>query len=248
MPSFIAYSDDNRYSLKVNPDDYPIHPREDDYPWLAGNLICFDRHREIGDKHSYESPFDLYLDLAMQLDLLPDTMFDIDGCFIEEYSMEILPRVVESGRIVMLPVYLSSNQLYVGNACKKREDISDDKNILYSFDRGQIGWFYMLEDEIKLQYSVECLTDEVMQRAATMLTNEIQRYSQYLFGEIYMFSLVDEATIDVISSCSNVYSKEDMLDLIPNEYHYLVDRLEEYTPVYQTVEVLPRRPIIQKEK
>jgi len=88
------------------------------------------------------------------------------------------------------------------------------------WDSGQIGWVLIGEDKLKREYDVTEITDEIYERGMKVLLSEVELYDNYLTGEVYGFTLLDENG-EIEDSCSGYFGsdldKNGILDAVGGE-------------------------------
>jgi hypothetical protein len=70
-----------------------------------------------------------------------------------------------------------------------------------SFDSGQLGFVYVSHEDIKKDYNVKRITEEVLDKVATHLISEVNEYDSYLRGEIYGYKIIDTVSDEELDSC-----------------------------------------------
>lgn len=60
------------------------------------------------------------------------------------------------------------------------------------WDSGQIGWVIVTKDKINEAYKVKRITKKDIEKATNSLLAEVERYDQYIRGEVYGYRLLDE--------------------------------------------------------
>jgi len=76
------------------------------------------------------------------------------------------------------------------------------------WDSGHVGYIYASKDRIKKEFEVEDITNDIIEKAYNLFTEEIKVYSQYLSGEIYQF-LVYELDKEQV---------EDIIQYLPEDW------------------------------
>jgi hypothetical protein len=74
------------------------------------------------------------------------------------------------------------------------------------WDSGQVGWIFASENTLKKEYSVDVITDDVLEKATKVLEGEVETYDQYLTGDIYGFR------ISKIDKCNHGHEHKDEID------------------------------------
>jgi hypothetical protein len=60
------------------------------------------------------------------------------------------------------------------------------------WDSGQIGFVFISKDKVKNEYGVKRVTKKEIEKATKVLLAELETYDQYLRGEVYGYTLIDE--------------------------------------------------------
>lgn len=203
-----AVCEETGVKLNVYYDESAINPREGDN---IGKMVCWHRHYGLGDEHNYDSAREFLEDLAIELSRLEYN--EIVSCS----HFELLDIIKK--RAVILPIYMYEHSGIAINTT----------GFSCPWDSGCVGWIYCThEDFLKnTMYTEQELFDEGI--AEKMLQAEVEVYGHYLSGEVFGFVLEDRDGNE-ISSCWGFYGSDfmtnGMKDEIPNEYMYLLNKLE----------------------
>lgn len=88
------------------------------------------------------------------------------------------------------------------------------------WDSGQIGWIFVTKKKILEECGGKgkIVTKKLKERVTKCLENEVQKYDQYLQGEVYGVRVMEKSTCDKghtheneIHSCYGFYSEEDAI-------------------------------------
>jgi len=60
------------------------------------------------------------------------------------------------------------------------------------WDSGQIGFVFVSKEKLRKEYSVKRITKEIIDRATKVLLAEVETYDNYLRGEVYGYTLLNE--------------------------------------------------------
>ena len=138
--------------------------------------------------------------------------------------------IVRHTNVVILPLYLMDHSGLSMSTSSRLYDMCDQGN----WDHGQIGFIYATTKEMLGWHSANEITEQIKNSVRSILRDEIHTYDLYLRGEVYYFRLYNKETDEDIDSCGGFYpdNLEDLKkrlrdDYIPEEYQYLLDRLEE---------------------
>jgi hypothetical protein len=72
------------------------------------------------------------------------------------------------------------------------------------WDSGQIGFVYVSKEKLKTEYSVNKITQQIIEKATKVLLGEVNTYDQYISGEVYSYTLLGENG-EVEDSCSGFF-------------------------------------------
>jgi len=88
------------------------------------------------------------------------------------------------------------------------------------WDSGQIGFVLISKDKLKDNYGVKRITKQIKKDAERILQAEVEIYDNYLRGEVYGFTLLDENG-EIEDSCSGYFGsdldKNGILDAVGGE-------------------------------
>lgn len=222
-------AEDDKAVLSVFRDDYSCdNPRDWDN---LGTMVCWHRRYSLGDKHNFDSPEDFFFSLA------EDIVGDTDK--VERVSWERIKDLVMKN-VIMLPLYLYDHSGITMST----------SSFSCPWDSGQVGWIYVTKEKLREEYGVKFITKNIREKALKALEDEVKEYDCYLTGEVYGFRLekkvyrqpcepgVDccecdscpEYELEEVASVYGFYGTDwkinGLNDHIPNEYKYLVDKLE----------------------
>jgi hypothetical protein len=60
------------------------------------------------------------------------------------------------------------------------------------WDSGQIGFVFVSKEKLRKEYSVKRITNEIINKATKVLLAEVETYDNYLRGEVYGYTLLNE--------------------------------------------------------
>lgn len=183
----IEFIEGKFHKVNVEQDSDASSPREEEN---LGTMVCWHRNYNLGDEQPKQSPEDFRRDLACQFDdKLEDRLERIDNRFnnmiwdrqvskdAKEAIQSAIDKVLEQ-HIVELPLYLydhSGITMSTGAfSCQ--------------WDSGQVGFNYITKDKIRAEYGWKNLTQARRERIEGYLKNEVQRYDDYLTGQVYGFT------------------------------------------------------------
>jgi len=58
-----------------------------------------------------------------------------------------------------------------------------------AWDSGQAGWIYVTKEQIKKEYGVDEVTQELLARVESVLEGEVRTYDDYLTGNVHGYSV-----------------------------------------------------------
>jgi hypothetical protein len=227
MPTTAAKAKTGDVRIRIEHDDCPDDPRDDEWP---DKLICWTRRYNLGDKHAYDCPEDMFMDILSGADrdaLRPimrgmmrygslrqaavewfhgmENRKDEWYGFIEHNLWHIgdegPPLLEEAARkaAVILPVYLHDHS----------EIALNTTGFHCPWDSGQLGFIYMTHADI-LKHSGHPtaeekasgkLTEDTRGKMAEDLSRTVETYSQYVAGDAWGF-IFERA--DACSACGRV--------------------------------------------
>ena len=137
---------------RIFADEDPQNPRENDN---VGVMVCWHRRYNLGDKHGFKSPRDLWLRLA-----------GADGD--DERTTDDLQTAAEARGYVILPLYLFVH----GGITMATSPFR------CPWDSGQVGWIYAGPEEAK---KIGVSVEDIRQ----CLESEVAEYDQFIKGDVY---------------------------------------------------------------
>lgn len=186
----------------------------------VAHLYCWNKRYDLGDKHEYDLPEDLFADLLefvgyTEVEIRRLINFDIS---FNERMYNVL-EALNKKDIVIKPLYLYDHSGITISV----NDFRDP------FDSGLTGFAFVSKEEwLKNTGS----TDEEHWRdlATQNLLDEVNLYDTYLKGEVYSYSLSSvsicaccgQEVEESIDSCGGFYGSEihenGMLEYLPEEF------------------------------
>lgn len=169
--------------LKIVQDTDPADPRKE-----FDNLslfVCAETNHSIGDKNSKATLFE-------KLGIIDHNLKNID-----------LANKAKSKGLVFysVPVYIYEH----GNICLSTTPFS------CPFDSYQIGEILVFKDKIKEEFSVKRftkkVTEELTEKIALVIENEVSIYSDFLSGDVYGFQVIEDDE-SVSDSCYGFYGSD----------------------------------------
>lgn len=92
------------------------------------------------------------------------------------------------------------------------------------WDSGQIGYIYVLPEDIKKEFSCKKITKKIKDKVIRILESEVEIYDQYLTGEVYGYQIIDKDNNE-IDSCYGFYDNPKEL---MKECKHLIDTCYDY--------------------
>ncbi|PYB68545.1 hypothetical protein DMB44_04215 [Thermoplasma sp. Kam2015] len=207
-----------------------VDPREDD---TLGHMVCWNRGYNFGSEphdrniHSEDELAVILAGiLAEELNLDSDQKANVEN-FNSPY--ELMRAIKKHTRTVVLPIYLLDHGGLWLSTGRGYFDMIDPG----SWDHGQAGIIYATSNDMKRNFKVQEITDEIMKEAENVLESEIERYSMFLQGDVWYYELKNRDTDELIDSCGGIYAdrfsdlKRQIKSLIPEEFAHLADTLDE---------------------
>lgn len=197
---------DDRATLEIVLDLEAESPRE----WSnLGTMLCWHRHYNLGDRHNYQTDDDFWFSMAWHLANNSEDVKDMTQEEIDELVLD---------NIIILPLYLL--------------DHSGITMSIFPFndpwDSGQVGWIYVTHDDVKREYGVEEITEDIEKKVLKTLEAEVEVYDAYLRGAVFGYIIKDHNG-DIIDSCWGFYGNNPisngMYEQIPEEYRDLLYQL-----------------------
>lgn len=88
------------------------------------------------------------------------------------------------------------------------------------WDSGQVGWIYVTKEQIRREYGVKRVSKALREKVETVLKGEVATYDQYLTGEVYAWSILDDNEETVEAVCG-FYDYEQALKEAKEHIDYL---------------------------
>lgn len=183
------------YRIVIEQDSDPSNPRKE-YD-NAGRMICFHNRYDLGDKHSFSDPDELFMELA---NALPDSK--------NHHPVSELLGDGSEFRIIWEPLYLYDHSGITMStspfSCR--------------WDSGQVGIIYMTYDDIMKSVGATQIGDtpwvpspEQIESCTAMIKGEVETYDQYIRGDVYGFMTyeADESANDSKAEGEDQYTEDD---------------------------------------
>ena len=178
---------------------------EDPRTWdNLGRMICWHSNYDLGDKHNYDGPGDLFYDL------ITDNMDEDEADKMT--TEQIQEHLTAQGYMFMLLFLYDHSGITMnttGFSCR--------------WDSGQVGYIYVSPDMITKEYGNNYKKD-VLERVRAVLKGEVYTFDQYIRGNVYGFMITDQDGQD-IDSCWGFYGDYEDKDGALSEARGVIDSL-----------------------
>lgn len=216
------------YRIVLEVDGTPCNPRTEHDN--TGRMICFHRNYNLGDKHNYSHPDDLFEELCGRL---PNRD--------HHHPVSELLGDGSEFRIVWEPLYLYDHSGITMNTT----------GFSCPWDSGQVGIIYVTYEDIAKQMNVEWTgpgkwvpSKETIEQYEKILKAEVEVFDYYIRGEVLGFTIYapdeeaqqveegedapteddDEFWMDIEEeSCWGFYGQDDALQAAKEAVDALVD-------------------------
>lgn len=192
-------------TIRLEQDDDPWNPREVSDP--AGKMVCWHSRYNLGDKHSYASPTDFFLELAAPFFEAEARLLGIEPEFngyeevadhlnLSEKELYEKARDYVDRSYVILPLYLYDHS---GLSISTRK-------FSCSWDSGQVGYIFLSYEQAQREWPSDTL-EESIERATKYLEAEVNEYDAFMRGDVVGWIAEDEEG-EEIDSCWGFYPDE----------------------------------------
>ena len=214
---------DRDVTLVVKSMEHPTNPRGE----LAfGTIVCWGKHRPLGDFHIYANPIEFLMQFAHPAGAREEILH---GYLLKERSeedtiKELYELAKSNPEVCILPFYLYEHS---------GQTVS---TVPFScpWDSKQVGWIYITKAQLG---SFEANWDEVEQH----LEKEVELYDHFIRGDVYEFELArllecpccKHSSKEVLARGWNFFGTDfvnnGLKEELPEEYRHLVDKLENHS-------------------
>lgn len=177
------------FDINIYQDENPEDPREWDN---LGTMVCFHERYNLGDKHSFDSPGEMNISLAV------DVGHDYENLY-DNVSEEEVEKIVNENYVV-LPLYLYDHS---GITMSTRP-------FSCPWDSGQVGIIYVSRKKAKKELEQFHKGVSIIE----ILTGEVETYDKFISGEVYGYNVEPthrNKSIDCDDSCWGFYDYEQMV-------------------------------------
>lgn len=160
-----------------------------------GHMACFHSRYDLGDNYRDR----------------PDNCKDADDFleWIKEHESEIA---------ILLPLYLYDHS-GISMSCSREYPYND------RWDSGQVGFIYVLKDEVRKEYSCKRISKNTLALARSVLIGEVQTYDQFLTGDVYGYRIFGpDCKDDDLESCWGFYGQEDCISEAKSVIDFLIEK------------------------
>lgn len=144
-----------------------------------GTMICWHRRYDLGDKQADSEYYNSVEDMLKDLE--------------EDY-----------GNILVLPLYLFDHSGLRMSTNSSNFRTWDS----HGWDWGMVGFIYVSHENILKNWNADEITDEILEAATNCLVGEVETYDQYLSGEVYSITIIDENDC-VLDGCGGYFGYDD---------------------------------------
>ena len=85
------------------------------------------------------------------------------------------------------------------------------------WDSGQVGWIFVTKEQVRKEYNVKRITQDIVEKVTKVLEGEVETYDQYISGEVYGYRVSKIEVCDKgcehkeeVDSCWGYYGMESV--------------------------------------
>ena len=244
----------SNYKIRLDHDDFGEDPR--DWNTISkSKMICWHSRYDLGDKHSYKDPQELFATLFLQTmtpgrikKLITDVKKGLIDNIRLEYSREVNLWFLKQKSIWTLEWY-EVTEYYPPIDLESEEIVRDildiiepndlrpyleDKFIfkpLYLYDHSGITMntkpFSCIWDsgQVGFIYAEVGIDNLTKEELDKVLESEVKEYDEYISGEVYYIEVIDEKG-EVVDSLNGILG-----------YSYALEEVEQFKKQYEGAEV-----------
>jgi hypothetical protein len=129
----------------------------------------------------------------------------IDTEYYDSFNDIIEMLNEEFGELIWLPVYLMDHSGISLSTSSTRFSMVDSAG----WDWGMVGVIFATHDDIKNNFMVTELTDDILDKATECLIGEINDFDRYVSGDVYCYTITD-ANDEIVDSLCGIYGYENV--------------------------------------
>lgn len=179
MDDLIKKATANNKTVKIFADSFAENPREWDN---LSKMIFFGKHAHLGDKHEVK----------------------LEGSFNSRAEFMNSGKEIVSKQFKDV-VIVKAVHLYEHSGTGISTSFKYPFNC--EWDSGTVGFAIVTKQDIRNNFGVKRVTQELIDKADKILEAEVETLNQYVSGEVYSFVIEDE-TGEVIDSCGGFYGSD----------------------------------------
>jgi hypothetical protein len=192
-------------TFKLIQETSPDCPRENEN---LGTMACVHGRYNLGDDNAVNELSDIITSHSMYRD-----------SFEEEYNLSNLLDLYKIGEKIGLFALCLPLYLYDHSGIRMSTSAFS-----CSWDSGQVGFIYVTKEQARNKFNVKRIGKKLVERINNILLSEVEKYDQFLTGDVYGFEVLDDNE-DPIDSCWGFYGvnveNNGMLEHIDEKYHSL---------------------------
>jgi hypothetical protein len=173
---FVEKFENDKYLINKYYDSDTTSPRENDN---LGTIFGWHSRYDLSDEdHGFSSPREFLEYYAAEYYLSDETL----SAASNERLLELLAKTH-----IVLPLYMLEH----GGVALKAYTFNDP------WDSGQVGWIIADKEEIRKEYGVKVVSRKTKEKVIEILMAEIEEYSLYLNGEVFIYEINFKETGEV---------------------------------------------------
>lgn len=200
--------------LDIEQDEHGESPREWDN---LGAMLTWEDRYSSPDKNTFSSFRDW---VACHCGAISEELMYEANNSVHGYFTAVQKKLHHYGMIA-LPVYKFEHSGVAYNT----------KGFSCPWDSGLVGLIFVEKDKVYKEYGCKKVTKKILDKVREVLSGEVETYSQWANGEVYMYQM-ETLDGDFVDSCGGYYgeSEEEMMnDVIKQDDSYgIVADWEEY--------------------
>lgn len=214
------------FNVDVYREEYPSSPRE----WSEGSttMLCAHKRYDFGDVkdfptseycESFKDNLALYVKREFNCPI-PQSGFDAWDD-LNRQGLDCAYKWAEAN-LIILPVYMYEHSGIVLKCTP----------FSCAWDSGQIGFIFATKKEVCGWYGVKRITKAIRERAEASLRAEVDDYSDYIEGNVYCYSSVNDLDIGCGGFYGYDHDKNGLIDSVTNNIRHAVKgKIKQHTQV-----------------